>query len=95
MGELLSYCRLMAAWLLHLACPSSAPGADIQLPLPASAPMEFRTLPVRSWCWWQMVTAAAWRTQASIDANISSGQSFSARVETQMHDGHALCSCAA
>lgn len=47
MGEVLSYCRLMAAWLLHLASPSSAPGGDIQLPLPTPAPMGFRTLPVR------------------------------------------------
>ena len=47
MGDLLSFYRLMAAWLLHLASPSSVLGGDIELPLPTPAPMPFRTLPVR------------------------------------------------
>lgn len=46
MGDVLEYYRLMAAWLLHLASPSSLGVDDVDLPLPLPPPRDFRTLPV-------------------------------------------------
>lgn len=44
-----SYYRLMAAWMLRLASPSAAAsGGPPELPLPSPAPLEFRMLPVRN-----------------------------------------------
>ncbi len=64
-GDLLSYYRLMATWLLHLVSPDVLGSSDIQLPLPMPAPMEFRTLPVRATgaatgrqcCLWCLITS--------------------------------------
>ena len=43
-----SYYRLMAAWMLRLASPAAAAsGGPPELPLPSPAPLEFRMLPVR------------------------------------------------
>lgn len=42
-SDMLSFYKLVAAWLLRTACG----GAPLQLPLPEPAPMEFATLPVR------------------------------------------------
>ena len=44
---MLAYYRLMAAWMLRLASPAAAAGAQPQLPLPTPAPEHFRMLPVR------------------------------------------------
>lgn len=43
--DALGYYRLMAAWLLRLACPSAAEGKAPSLPLPLPALMEFSSLP--------------------------------------------------
>uniref|UniRef100_A0A061QXI9 RING-type E3 ubiquitin transferase n=1 Tax=Tetraselmis sp. GSL018 TaxID=582737 RepID=A0A061QXI9_9CHLO len=43
--SILAYYRLMASWLLRLACPAVAQGRRAELPLPSPPPMEFRTLP--------------------------------------------------
>lgn len=48
MGDVVDYYRLMAAWLLHLASPSSLGVDDVDLPLPLPPPRDFRTLPVMS-----------------------------------------------
>lgn len=45
MGAVLDYYRLMAAWLLHLASPSSFGVEDVDLPLPMPPPRGFRCLP--------------------------------------------------
>lgn len=50
LGSVLAFYRLMAAWMLRLACPSTAGivGALPEVPLPAAVPFEFASLPVRS-----------------------------------------------
>ena len=50
LGSVLAFYRLMAAWMLRLACPSTAGivGALPELPLPTAVPFEFASLPVRS-----------------------------------------------
>ena len=45
--SVLAYYRLMAAWMLRMASPAAAAGAQPQLPLPTPAPEHFRMLPVR------------------------------------------------
>jgi len=44
--SVLSYYRLMAAWMLRMASPAAAAGGQPQLPLPTPAPENFRMLPV-------------------------------------------------
>ena len=47
LNDVIGYYRLLAAYLLRLACPTAAAGGPPMLPLPEPAPMEFSSLPVR------------------------------------------------
>ena len=46
LNDVLAYYRLLAAYLIRLACPTAATGGPPTLPLPAPAPMEYASLPV-------------------------------------------------
>lgn len=45
LNDTIAYYRLVAAYLMRLACPSASAGGVPALPLPEPAPMEFSSLP--------------------------------------------------
>jgi len=60
--SVLSYYRLMAAWMLRMASPAAAAGGQPQLPLPTPAPENFRMLPVGPiYQLWEQLPEGKWQ----------------------------------